>query len=189
MMKRLYVSNRSNLNNRSAFLVITNMFCPRCSNEYSEAIAYCRSCGLGLDEVTRVVAGEAENAPEMVSRPNFKLMRFGIGLFIFGTVVALATAAVRDFELFPEAYGRLVFMAIIAAGMLLMAIGFLFPMKQYKKRKPKSQSPNLDSATLKEKLNPASANDIVFPINTRELEPVAISSVTENTTRNLSRKD
>ncbi|MBK6748562.1 MAG: hypothetical protein IPG67_00700 [Acidobacteria bacterium] len=130
--------------------------------------------------------GEAESAPEMVSRPNFKLMRFGIGLFIFGTVIGLTNAAVRDFELFPQAYGKLVFMAIVASGLLLLATGFLFPKKQYKKRKP-SPKPNLKTRTapLNEQLNPESVNDINFPIETNELEPVPIGSVTENTTRNL----
>ena len=113
-------------------------------------------------------------------------MRLGTGLFIFGTVIGLATAAVRDFDLFPEAYGKLVFMAIVAAGLLLIATGFLFPIKQY--QKPKSlpgSKPKLDTAPLNDQLNPASVDGIIFPVDTRELEPVAVGSVTEGTTRNL----
>jgi len=161
------------------------MYCPRCSNEFSDAVAYCRSCGLGLDDVSKIVAGEADNAPEMVSRPNSKLMRIGVGLFIFGTVIGLANAAVRDFDLFPQAYGKFVFMAIVASGLLLLAIGFLFPKKQYKKRKPSSISPAFHTASHKDRLNPATVDDIILPLDTRELEPVAFGSVTENTTRNL----
>ncbi|MBK7934199.1 MAG: hypothetical protein IPK01_12040 [Acidobacteria bacterium] len=113
-----------------------DLYCPRCGKGFASETSFCRTCGLSLDGVSEIVNGEAESAPEMVSRPNFKLMRFGIGLFIFGTVIGLATAAVRDFDLFPQAYGKLVFMAIVAPGLLLLATGFLFPKKQYKKRKP-----------------------------------------------------
>ena len=158
-----------------------NLYCPRCGKLFASETSFCRTCGLSLDGVSEIVSGEAESAPEMVTRPNFKLMRFGIGLFIFGLVIGLINGALKDFELFPQAYGKFVFMAMVALGMLMLGAGFLFPTKHYKKRKPSSKT-----ATPKEQLNSASANDIVFPIDTRELEPVAIGSVTENTTRNLS---
>ena len=152
---------------------------------FASETSFCRTCGLSLDGVSEIVSGEAESAPEVVSRPNFKLMRFGIGLFIFGLVIGLANGALKDFDLFPQAYGKLVFMVTVALGMLMLGAGFLFPTKQFKKRKPKSPSEIPDTASVKEQLNPASLNDIVFPVDTRELEPVAVGSVTENTTRNL----
>ena len=162
-----------------------NLYCPRCGNQFTSETSYCRTCGLALDDVTKIVSGEVGSAPEMISRPNWKLMRFGIGLFIFGLVIGLANGALRDFDLFPQAYGKLIFMAMVALGMLVLGAGFLFPTKQYKKRKASSKSATLDTAPSQEQLNPANANDIIFPIETNELEPVPVGSVTENTTRNL----
>ncbi len=163
-----------------------DLYCPRCGKGFASETSFCRTCGLSLDGVSEIVNGEAESAPEMVSRPNFKLMRFGIGLFIFGLVIGLLNGALKDFNLFPQAYGKFVFMAMVALGMLMLGAGFLFPKKQYKKQKPSLKGePKLRTAPLNEQLNPANANDIVFPIDTRELKPVAVGSVTEGTTRNL----
>ncbi len=165
-----------------------DLYCPRCGKEFASETSFCRTCGLSLDGVSQIVNGEAETAPEMVSRPNFKLMRVGIGLFILGLVIGLVNGALKDFGLFPQAYGKLVFMAMVALGMLMLGAGFLFPTKQYKKRKSSTRS-KPDQVEPREQLNPARANDIVFPTNTRELEPVAVGSVTENTTRNLKNQD
>ena len=158
-----------------------DLYCPRCGKGFASETSFCRTCGLSLDGVSEIVNGEAADAPEMVSRPNFKLMRFGIGLFIFGLVIGLINGALKDFDLFPQAYGKFVFMAMVALGMLLLGAGFLFPTKHYKKRKPSSKT----ATRPKEQLNAARDNDIVFPVDTRELEPVPVGSVTENTTRNL----
>ncbi len=165
-----------------------HLYCPRCGKQFSPETIYCRSCGLSLDGVSKIVSGEADDAPEMTSRPNWKLMRVGIGLFILGLVIGLANGAIRDFELFPQAYGKVVFMAMVALGMLMLGAGFLFPTKQYKKRRSRSQTaPDLEAASLREQLNAQAADDLVFPIETRELDPIAVGSVTENTTRNLDR--
>jgi len=161
-----------------------DLYCPRCGKGFASETSFCRTCGLSLDGVSEIVNGEAGDAPEMVSRPNFKLMRLGIGMFIVGLVIGLLNGALKDFDLFPQAYGKFVFMAMVALGMLMLGAGFLFPTKHYKKRKP-SKSPTLDTAPTKEQLNPAGVNDIIFPVDTRELEPVAVGSVTESTTRNL----
>ena len=164
-----------------------DLYCPRCGKQFTSETSFCRTCGLSLGGVSEIVNGESETAPEMVSRPNFKLMRFGIGLFIFGLVIGLINGALKDFDLFPQAYGKFVFMAMVALGMLMLGAGFLFPTKQYKKRKPASRTQTPDTAPSKEKLNPASVSDIIFPIETNELEPVPVGSVTENTTRNLDK--
>jgi hypothetical protein len=162
-----------------------DLFCPRCGNQFKSETSFCRTCGLSLDGVSEIVNGEAESAPEMISRPNFKVMRIGIGLFICGLVIGLANGALKDFDLFPQVYGKLIFMAMAALGMLMLGAGFLFPTKRYKKRKSSSKSPTFDTATLNEQLIPAGPNDFAFPNDTRELEPVPIGSITENTTKNL----
>lgn len=172
-----------------------NLYCPRCSKPFSSEISYCRTCGLSLDGVSKIVSGEAENAPAMTWRPNFKLMRLGIGLFIFGMVIGLIYGAVRDLGLFPEAYGKMIFLGIIALGMLTMGAGMLFPTKKYTRSKPLSADRSdpdagLDTASLAGQLPSAQVgvNDIEFPKDAREFDKVAACSVTEHTTRNLEQK-
>ena len=70
-----------------------NLYCPRCGKPFSGDTSFCRTCGLSLDGVREIVSGEAASAPEMISRPNFKLMRLGIVTFIFGLVIGLLNGA------------------------------------------------------------------------------------------------
>src|SRR5438445_383341 len=103
-----------------------NLYCPRCGKQFSSGTAYCRTCGLSLDGVSKIVTGEAADAPITTSRPNFKVMRIGIGLFILGLAIGLINGAVRDLGLYPDAYGKMVFLALVAVGMLTLGAGFLF---------------------------------------------------------------
>ena len=170
-----------------------NLYCPRCGKQFSEGTAYCRTCGLSLDGVSKIVTGETDQAPLTTTRPNFKIMRIGIGLFILGLAIGLINGAVRDLGLFPDAYGKLVFLTLVAVGMLTLGAGFLFPTKKYTKRKPSSSTTQtapdtgLDTAQLAGQLTPADvdAADIAFPANRREPVIVDRGSVTEHTTRNL----
>ncbi len=156
------------------------LYCPRCGTQFAELAVYCRTCGLSLAGVSDIVHGEADTAPVVTRRPNFKLFQIGIGLFIFGLVIGLVNGALRDLELFPQMYGKLVFMLLVAAGMLLLGAGFLFPTKRYSKRKDSE----LRNATTPQLLEQDHApNNINFPAKTRELE--TIGSVIEHTTRDL----
>jgi len=121
-------------------------------------------------------------------------MRLGFGIFILGLVIGLVNGAIKDFGLFPEAYGKAIFLAFIAAGLLAMGSGFIFPTKGYAKRKPSSKNfdPNntLDTAQLAGQLNEAQIDviDIEFPKKGSDYEEVAAGSVPEHTTRNLERE-
>ena len=140
-----------------------NLYCPRCGKQFSSGTAYCRTCGLSLDGVSKIVTGEAADAPITTSRPNFKVMRIGIGLFILGLAIGLINGAVRDLGLYPDAYGKMVFLALVAVGMLTLGAGFLFPTKKYTKRKPSASidrsasDTGLDTAPLAGQLSPAEA--------------------------------
>jgi len=170
-----------------------NLYCPRCGKQFTDGTAFCRICGLSLDGVSKIVTDEASEAPITTSRPNFKVMRIGIGLFILGLAIGLINGAVRDLGLFPDAYGKMVFLTLVAAGMLTLGAGFLFPTKKYTKRKPASSTAQsgsetkLDTAQLAGKLSPADGDvhDINFPAERREPMTVERGSVTEHTTRNL----
>lgn len=168
-----------------------NLYCPRCGKQFGSETVYCRTCGLSLDGVSQIVNGEAENKPVVTQRPNFKLFRLGIVLFILGLVIGLINGALRDFDLFPQSYGKLVFMLFVAAGMLTLGAGFLFPTKKYTKQKPAKVPANtdvkLDTGPLAGTLNAGSSivDNIQFPKDDREFEKLPAVSITEHTTRNL----
>lgn len=173
-----------------------NLYCPRCSKPFSSDTSYCRTCGLSLEGVSEIVSGEAASAPVMTSQPNFKTMRIGMGLFILGLVIGLLNGALRDFDLYPQAYGKMIFLLFIALGLLTIGSGFVFPTKKYTKRKLPRSITEFDSeqqvhtAPLKGQLDAAyaSVNDIAFPKDGREFESVPVGSVTEQTTRNLGKQ-
>ena len=168
-----------------------NLYCPRCGKQFTDKTSFCRTCGLSLDGVSDIVSGEAETKPVVTRRPNFKLFRIGIALFILGLVIGLINGALKDFELFPQSYGKLIFLLFIAAGMLTLGAGFLFPTKKYTKRKPSTMSADtnlkLDTAPLAGSLNSDRSNEdeIHFPIDARGFEKSPVASVTEHTTRSL----
>lgn len=168
----------------------TDLFCPRCAQPFDSGTKFCRTCGLALDGVSEIVNGEAANAPEVKWQPNFKLMRIGIGLFILGLVIALSNAALRDLGLFPESYGKMLFLALAALGMLMLGAGFVFPTRKYTKRKSSNiAAPDLflDTAPLAGELGAAKTdlNELEFRKDGRDLEAIPVGSVTEHTTRNL----
>lgn len=167
------------------------LYCPRCGKQLNEGTSYCRTCGLSLDGVSNIVSGESESKPVVTRRPNFKLFRIGIALFILGLVIGLINGALKDFELFPQSYGKLIFMLFVAVGMLTLGAGFLFPTKKYTKRKPSTVSTDpdnkLDTSPLAGSLNEArpDLDNVQFPKDDREFEKIPVPSVTEHTTRNL----
>lgn len=164
-----------------------NLYCPRCASAFTTGTSYCRTCGLELKGVSEIVRGDADNAPVMTRQPNFAAFRWGIGLFIFGLVLGILHGALKGFGLYPERYGKLVFLMIIAVGFLTMGAGFIFPVKTYKKRRSTEpeQPVQFDTAPLAGELPPADTNEIVFPANIREPVMAEPGSVTERTTRNL----
>jgi hypothetical protein len=143
--------------------------------------------------VSKIVTGDAENAPVTVTRPNFNGIRYGVVLFVIGLVIGLLNGALRDFALFPDRWGKVVFFMFIAAGLLAMGSAFVFPTKKYKKRKSPDSPPapdlreQLGTAPLAGQLSPADPdmNIIDFPAADREPVMAEPGSVTERTTRNL----
>lgn len=167
------------------------IYCPRCGKQAPSETSFCRDCGLALAGVATIVNADAENSPETTTRPNFNLIRIGIALFILGTVLGLANIIVRDLALFPEIYGKVVFLSFVIAGLLSMGMSFLFPVKVFKKRKKKNvddESVNsLNTGPLDARLPSAKiiGADISFPKDARERAAAEPVTVTENTTRQL----
>ncbi|MCW5950321.1 MAG: hypothetical protein KIT41_12675 [Pyrinomonadaceae bacterium] len=164
---------------------VQDMFCPRCSTRYDDQVQYCRACGLALDEVTKIVSGDGTEAGKVVSKPNYTLMRFGFALFILGVSIALLNAAVKDLDLVPEIYGKVTFMLMVSAGLLLMGSSFLFPTRTFRPAKGRTGPARPVSA-------PATGPMGELPDGARSLNDLATSglndsvpSVVENTTRKL----
>jgi hypothetical protein len=162
------------------------MYCPRCAKEFESGTSYCRTCGLSLDGVATIVKGEAETEPEFKTGPNRDLMRIGFGCFIFGIVIALGNALVRDLGLWPYDFGKYVFLILVMVGMLLLGVGIVFPKKRYVKRKRSTLPERDEEKQLRtnrlDQLPHAkrSVDDLVSQVRSREP-----GSVTEPTTRQL----
>lgn len=164
-----------------------NLYCPRCASSFTTGTSYCRTCGLQLAGVSEIVSGDAENAPAVTRRPNFNTVRYGVGFMIFGLVIGLIHGILKDFNLYPERYGKAVVLALVAIAILTMGSAFLFPVKRYKKRPAAdADSPEkLETARLAGELPPADTNEIVFPAIKREPVMAEPGSITERTTRHL----
>ncbi|MFZ1702333.1 MAG: hypothetical protein WBO10_07860 [Pyrinomonadaceae bacterium] len=169
------------------------MHCPRCGKQFNLSTSFCRDCGLALAGVSEIVTGDPGDTSVKSTQPNPKLLRLGIGLFIFGTVLGLANAALKDFQLWSEVIGKLVFMAFVIAGMSLLGIAFIFPSTKYKKRMSPTASdghgslPEYDTARLPEAdaSTQIDARGFAFPRGEREHKFSEPGSVIENTTRQL----
>ncbi|HBR58008.1 MAG TPA: hypothetical protein DEA22_11170 [Blastocatellia bacterium] len=171
------------------------LHCPRCGNQFSKKTSFCRTCGLSLSGIVEIVSGEAPpNKGSLVSRPNPRAIRLGIGLFIFGLFLGLLHGALRELGLYPESYGKIVFLAFCASGMLCFVLAFLFPTTVYKKQTEalaasgSSEPLSLDTSDLTiDRLNPApAASAFEVPFKAREDNDSGVPSVTEHTTRKLS---
>jgi hypothetical protein len=162
------------------------MYCPRCTKEFEPGTAYCRRCGLALDQVAAIVSGEQDTEPDIKISPNRNLMRYGMGCFILGLVIALGNAILKDFGLFPEAIGKYIFLSLVMVGIGLIGAGIVFPQKRYVKRKNRAardiafqdvlNTANMDRLPSADR----SIDDIASLANNREPD-----SVTEHTTRQL----
>lgn len=168
-------------------MMAENLYCPRCAKPFTTETSYCRTCGLALGKVSEIVKGDAENAPVTVSRPNFNAIRYGVGIMILGLVIGLLNGMLRDFGLYPDRYGKAIFLAVIAIAMLTMGSAFVFPTKKYRKRKGADLPEQLATTPLAGQLSPADPdmNIIDFPKDHREPVMAEPGSITERTTRNL----
>jgi hypothetical protein len=172
-----------------------NLYCPRCATAFTTGTSFCRSCGLELKRVAEIVKGDAGNVPTARrGRSGMGAFGIGFGLFILGLVVGILNAIIRDFGLFPERYGKMVFLLLIAAGLLILGYWMISQITRYSRsarhnRQETEQQPALETAPLVAgELPPADTSElqpIDFPAAAREPVMAEPSSVTEHTTRHL----
>jgi hypothetical protein len=168
------------------------MFCPRCAKKFEADTSYCRTCGLSLDEVRQILNGGADTEPEYRRRPNFSLMRAGIAIFILGMVVALGNAALSTAIGFSPDIGKVIFLSMIAVGMLFLGLGFVFQQKRYVTRRSNANTKSDPARTKSTSRLAAQLEEpredfleVEFPKDDREPVNAELPSVTEHTTRQL----
>jgi hypothetical protein len=154
------------------------MHCPSCGAETTLEQRFCRSCGMDLETVGKLVAAHA--SPETLKREKsltekaaqkrmYQSLKWGMICFIVG-MAALATTKTlsfdKTFNLGP--------LFILFIGMGIMLYGVLSPMR--------------DRAFQSRKvLDPGSTGELHEAVTTKELTsariPVPIPSITERTTQ------
>ncbi len=164
------------------------IYCPRCATPCSPDASFCRSCGLQLAAIGSIVRGESPLSRPDRYRPNVNFMRLGMGLFIFGMVLALGGAALKQFDLFPEEWGKTVFLTFIALGMACLGLGFVVPNRRRRHRTAAVASPlEIQAVGTTSQLPEADleAANAAFSMPARESVMSQPGSVTEGTTRHL----
>lgn len=154
------------------------MHCPSCGAETTLDQRFCRSCGMDLETVSKLVV--AHSSPELLKLEKvrdkragqermLKSLKFGFSMFILGMAVLFITKTLEFPKPFNLIGGSLLFLA-----MGLMFYGILTPMR--------------DRGSRSRKL-PTSARTSELPEaeTTKELPaarvPVPVASVTERTTQ------
>ena len=154
------------------------MHCPSCGAETTIDQRFCRSCGMDLETVSKLVA--AHSSPEALKlekalskksnqRRMYQSMKFGLSMFILGMALLFITKTLEFPKSFNLVGGLFLFLA-----MGLMVYSVLTPMR--------------DGGSRSRKL-PASGKTSELPEaeTTKELPaarvPVPVASVTERTTQ------
>jgi hypothetical protein len=163
------------------------MHCPRCATEFSSGLKYCRSCGLDLRGVASIVEGRPRE-PRGDAR---HAMGCGVVFLVVGMAAAILNAMLATAINIPDKYGKVIFMAFLAIGMLLIGGGLaagIAGVGRGRARRSKADDGDigsgrtLDTAELDAQLPPSRAVPVEnFAATPRE----AVGSVTEHTTRQL----
>ena len=167
------------------------LYCPRCAAACQPDASFCRSCGLQLAAIGAIVRGESPLSKPDRFRPNSSFIRAGMGLFMLGLVLALGSAALRSFNIFPEELSRAVFLGFITLGMACIGLGFVFPNRGQRKTHSSASAPEMIPASTTSQLPEADlqAANAAFSMPRREPAMSQPGSVTESTTRHLKQEN
>lgn len=154
------------------------MHCPSCGVDTNLDQRFCRSCGMDLETVIKLVA--QHSSPEAVKLEKsltkktnqqrmYRSLKFGMICFIVGMAVLAGMKTLS----FDKAF-NLAPLLLLFVGMLIMLFGVLAPMR--------------DRASSSRKLpGPGSTSELPKTETTKELPsarvPVPVASVTERTTQ------
>lgn len=112
------------------------MFCPRCGSENTNAIKFCRQCGLGLQQVTGYVASGGTAPlpqPQMVS--SNPISKATDGLMPKQQMILMIMLLAMS----PAIFGVLGLGSLSGISAVLMPIGIVFTVMRYKAQKRRLQ--------------------------------------------------
>lgn len=174
------------------------MHCPRCGHQQnSDEIRFCAKCGLEISGVKELLAPELRQTKAERKREINKAQRQGFSMILFGLVVILILAILRDFFTVPKALFAASVLIFMVGGMIRMVSPFIFGGSNQKESKGDSLENNeLETRRLSgNNLSDKSLSEAEFrpPVNFGEQiydtnELVSPLSITENTTRNLKKE-
>lgn len=156
------------------------MHCPCCGAETSLDQRFCRSCGMDLEAVSKlVVAHSSPEAPKLEKGPSKRdqkgmprPLRFGLNMFILGMAVLFITKALE----FPWPFN------LVGSLLLFLAMGLMFYRVLTRKRDGGSRSRMLPGF--------GRSSELQEPEIAKELPsarfPLPVASVTDRTTQLIS---
>ena len=173
------------------------MHCPRCGHQQnSDEISFCAKCGFELSGVKELLALEFRETKAERKRKFHKAQRQGFSMILFGLVVILILAILRDFFTVPKALITASVLIFMVGGMIRMVSPYIFGGNNMKESKNNLPDDNLETSKLNnEQIFDKSLPEAEYrpPINfgtkkfdTNEL--VSPSSITEDTTRQLEKE-
>jgi hypothetical protein len=149
------------------------MFCPNCATLVGEGQKFCRSCGLQLDGITRIVSGssvEEQRDKDQGKTPMPRSLRLGIVTIMLGLLTGCLIPILAGLRSYSPAPGPLIPILAGIAGIFLFGgviIMFLFESDGTKAKKPRK------------KVLPAAEDTNKLPSGS---DGTPISSVSEQTT-------
>ncbi len=172
------------------------MHCPRCGHQQnSDEIRFCTKCGLEISEVKDLLAPELRQTKARRRSERNKAARQGIMLMFFGFAVILILAMLRDFVAVPKFLFALSVLIFIIGGAIRMSLPTLFGGNNLKRQDDlpandliKNELPDgkFPVKSLPEDEYRSPENFGTRKFDTNELVPV--SSITEETTKNLDKE-
>lgn len=173
------------------------MHCPRCGyQQNSDEMRFCAKCGFELSGVKELLAPELRETKAERKRKVHKAQRQGFAMILFGLVVIMILAILRDFFSIPKSVITASVLIFMIGGMIRMVSPYIFGGNNATERKPDSPEDVLETSKLNsEQISDKSLPEAEYrpPINfgtkkfdTNEL--VSPSSVTEETTRKLEKE-
>ena len=155
------------------------MHCPNCGLESSRDLKFCRGCGLGLEEVARIVgAHDGQKLPAKSRRDRDRQMTRQVAINLFRSIIAIfvgAALAGLNKKRYHNDGLEFLAMVIIIGGVIMAAYSVLSPMwQQWSSSEPRAADPT----------GPIETVEAAAYKTPREL-PEVPASITENTTREL----
>jgi hypothetical protein len=103
------------------------MYCPRCGQEQNSGeISFCTKCGLDLSDVRKLLAPELTEKKTKRKQEINKAKRQGFSMILFGMVVIMILAILRDFFSVPKSLFAASVLIFMVGGMIRMVSPYIF---------------------------------------------------------------